>query len=56
MLLMWNVKIEYKKIVMHKKRNYFFVSYKNEILFSLTRVLFLFLRDNKNMCVHDKIF
>ena len=33
MLLMWNVKIEYKKIVMHKKRNYFFVSHKNEILF-----------------------
>ena len=31
---MWNVKIEYKKFVMHiKKRNYFFVSQKNEKLF-----------------------
>ena len=32
MLTMCNVKTEYKKMVMHKKRN-FFVSHKNESLF-----------------------
>ena len=36
MLLMWNVKIEYKKFVMHKKRN-FFVIIKVKFYFSLTR-------------------
>ena len=32
MLLMWNLKIEYKKFVMHKKR-FFFCDNKSEILF-----------------------
>ena len=49
MLLMWNVKIEYKKFVIHKKRNNFFVSHKDEILFFWHVIIFLLLRDNKNI-------
>ena len=50
MLPMGNVKNEYKKIVMHKKRNkFFFVSLKNEILFFLTRDYIFLLGDNKNI-------
>ena len=33
MLSVYNVKIEYKKIVVQKNRNYFFVSHKREFLF-----------------------
>ena len=46
---MWNVKIEYKKFVIHKKRNNFFVSHKDEILFFWHVIIFLLLRDNKNI-------
>ena len=52
---MCNTKIEYKKIVMHKKQSYFFASHNNDILilfyfiFFWYVIIFLFLQDNKNI-------
>ena len=49
MLTMCNAKTEYKKIVMHEKRNYFFcVSLKWKLIYFLTSDYILLICDNKD--------
>ena len=57
MLTMRNVKTEYNKMMMQKQRNQFFVSHKNESLFTFWHaIIFLLLCDNKNISPwHDII-